>query len=689
MLDKQVSTKWGVIILVTILVICGGVLIYIASTGDIKVTFENIANWRKIGASGEFKKTDLSEVKKFASLDEMKSYVSDRSDQQGYYGVGGGVRNLGMEFGAATGLAAPMADTAVKSESATAAEGGGMEAPDRVSGTNVQVTGIDEPDIVKTDGKELYVSISGGYYPIYREVMTSPAVDGIMPPRYPSGEVKLVAAFPPADMKKDSKIDHYGDLLLSDKVLIVFAEDRKIYGFDVSDKANPKEIWSVKLSDRENLISSRLVGDKVYIATESSINYSKPCPIVPLTVGKENVEIACTDIYYPPSSASANVTYNVVALEAETGKVTEKTSFVGAGGSSILYMSAEAIYLTYQGEVDMVNFAFGFVSENGDIFPSWVSEKLGKLRNYDLSPSTKNNELSSIMNLYMNSIDQDEALKIQNEMSNRMKKYYTAHRRDLEQTGIVKIALKGLTVESAGQVPGTPLNQFSLDEYDSHLRVAVTVGQGWWGFGNLGQSNESVSDVYVLDKDMDVVGSVNDMGKGERIYSVRFIEDRGYVVTFKQIDPFYVLDLSSARNPVLRGELKIPGYSSYLHPLGEHKVLGIGREDNQVKVSIFDASSPENPQEKSKYNLNEYWSEALNNHHAFLLDSKHQVFFMPGSQGGYVFSYAKDELRLVKAISSVNVKRAIYLNDYMYLIGDQTVTVLDEKSWEKVKEFDL
>ena len=94
---------------------------------------------------------------------------------------------------------------------------------------------------------------------------------------------------------------------------------------------------------------------------------------------------------------------------------------------------------------------------------------------------------------------------------------------------------------------------------------------------------------------MKIEGSVVDLGQGERIYSVRFIEDKGYVVTFKQVDPFYVLDLSDPMNPEKKGELKIPGYSSYLHPITKDKILGIGEENNKVKISLFDVSDPADP----------------------------------------------------------------------------------------------
>jgi len=202
-------------------------------------------------------------------------------------------------------------------------------------------------------------------------------------------------------------------------------------------------------------------------------------------------------------------------------------------------------------------------------------------------------------------------------------------------------------------------------------------------------SGQSVNDVYVLDKDLKIAGQVQDLGLTERIYSVRFVEDKGYLVTFRQTDPFYVLDLSDPQKPELKGELKIPGYSSYLHPITKDKILGIGKEGSNVKISLFDVKKPESPSEVAKYNLDEYWSDILNTHHAFLLDSKHQIFFLPGSRGGYVFSYKDDKLEMVKAVSGISAKRAIYINDYLYIIGENKISVLNEINWEKVKELEF
>lgn len=683
---KEISTKLGLIILAGVFVFCGSILVWAGMQGDLKLSFDT-ALLGKLNSGPEVKKTESAQVRKFSSADDFKKYLSEHAD----------AGNSGFSFGVQTTAAVDAmpvrtmnqeSGVAVSDKAMAPVAVGGAEAG-RVSETNVQVAGIDEPDIVKTDGKEIYLSALGGFYPYYRGGVT-PMMDArsIMPPYYQNSDTKLVSAFPPADMKIDGKIDKNGNLLLDGKILVVFSNDNYLYAYDVSDKANPKEKWNAKLGDRESLVGARLMNGKIYITTQSGADFTNPCPMIPLTVGKTDVSIACTDIYYPSNGGSADATYKFMVLDSQTGEVKDKTAFVGSAGQTVFYMSNDSIYLTYPTQVDMVTVAYNFFSENSDLVPSWVVERLNKVRGYDLSMAAKTTELYSILEKLRNSMDNDASLKMENEMSNRSEKFFLKYRRDIGKTGIVKVSLKNFSA-TAGEVPGAPLNQFSLDEFENHLRIAVTIGQNWWGIGSFGSSGKTVSDVYVLDDNMNITGSVKDLGETEQIYSVRFVEDRGYVVTFRQTDPFFVLDMSSPSKPALRGELKIPGYSSYLHPLAKHKVIGLGREDNKIKVSIFDASDASNPVEKSKYSLNEYWSAALDNHHAFLLDSKHEVFFIPGSQGGYVFGYAGDELKLKMAVSGGDVQRALYLDDFMYLVGTEKITVLDEKKWEKIKEFDL
>ncbi|MEM5773192.1 MAG: beta-propeller domain-containing protein [Candidatus Aenigmatarchaeota archaeon] len=537
------------------------------------------------------------------------------------------------------------------------------EIPERVSTTNVQVAGIDEPDMVKTDGKNIYFS-SQSYRILWIE-------RGILP-RY-FGETKVIKSFPPQELELKSRINESGDLLLYQNNLIIFSWD-KITSYDISN--SPQQAWRIKLNS--SFVAARLYGDKIYLVMRKEINYYHPCPIIPLSKDEKPLTIACSSIYHPTSYIPADTTYSIFVLNPSSGEIESLASFIGAY-DSVVYMSENAIYITYSQPTDYFTFYVNFLKEKCyDLIPSHILERIEKLSSYEISSEAKALELQVTISKYLSSLSEDERLKVENELSNRMDEYQKEHMRDLIKTGIVKVGLD-MEIKALGSVPGIPLNQFSLDEYQGYLRIATTVGSG----------SQSANDVYVLDSSLSLVGSIQDLGLGERIYSVRFIQDKGYVVTFKQIDPFYVLDLAEPSQPKMKGELKIPGYSSYLHPLAENRILGIGMEDWKVKVSLFDVSSAESPKEISKYSLSESWSDILSTHHAFLLDSKHKIFFLPASQGGYIFSYDNDELKLKKAVSEIRARRAVYIGDYLYIIGDDKIVVLDETNWERVNEIEF
>jgi uncharacterized secreted protein with C-terminal beta-propeller domain len=610
---------------------------------------------------GEPPISETGNFSSFKSAEEVKEYLQSVDfSGTGYWGfdigVGRAMGEIAVEEAAievTDSLGAPAeVPKALPSE------------PSRVSETTVQVVGIDEPDIVKTDGKNIYYSKK--WYRFYSVVWGGDE-------KYPSykPETAVIKAFPPEELEIEDEIDKSGELLLSNDMLVIFSYDR-IYGYDVSGK--PEKVWSIDLNG--SIVTSRLYNDKIYLVTRNYIDYYEPCPIRPLTVNSEPFVISCQRIFHPVQPVPVDVTYNVMVLNPETGEVEDAVSFMGSSGSSVVYMSKNAIYITYSQYADIVKFTYNFLLENTDLFPAEVIEKVKKLLDYDISNRAKQVELQIILDQYTASLDRDEMLKFRNEMNNRMNDYREEHKRDLERTGIAKIDLE-LNLKASGEVPGRVLNQFSLDEYNGYLRIATTVGR--W--------SEATNDLYVLDEDLSAVGSIKDFGKEERIYAVRFIGDKGYIVTFREIDPFFVMDLSDPENPAIKGELKIPGYSSYLHPITTDLILGIGKEDQNVKISLFDVSDAEKPEEIDKYELDEYWSDVLNTHHAFLLDSKHEIFFLPGGKGGYIFSYKNGELRLEKAVST-SALRAIYIEDYLYIIGNEVV-VFDENTWEKVNELDL
>jgi hypothetical protein len=167
------------------------------------------------------------------------------------------------------------------------------------------------------------------------------------------------------------------------------------------------------------------------------------------------------------------------------------------------------------------------------------------------------------------------------------------------------------------------INQYAMSEWSGHLRVATTIGDVWWG----GEEPESESAVHVLaerDGSLVEVGSVGGLGHGERIYSVRFVGPIGYVVTFRETDPLYTVDLRDPTAPAVLGELKITGYSAYLHPIDADHVLGIGQEADLsgvvqgTQLSLFDVSDLGDPRVRAQHHVRAGHSEAEFDPHAFL-----------------------------------------------------------------------
>ncbi len=636
-------------------------------------------------------KEKIAEIKKFGSEQNFKDYIIKARNSSSFYGGRGGVGGPGW-----------MEMSAKSSDALNAPQTSGLvTSPSRVSETNVQVAGIDEPDAVKTDGKEIYFSTARPEIMPMDDTRGRPDESRELVPFRQAGGTKTIKAFPPDDLAMDYKINKSGDLLLAGHTLIIIPSRRyywakdanKIYGFDISDPKNPKELWDIEMKEAVSVAAARLGKGKLYLVTKTDIvDENKFCALEPLSVKGKPFPVKCAEIYHPTAVIPADANYTAMIVDPATGNVEKDISFVGSSNStsSVVYMSENSLYITYYYPGDQVKILNLFFSENKNLVPEWLTEKLAKLESYDISSVAKATDIWNLIEKYQSSLSQDERMRMENEIENKMADFLKKHQRELDSTGIVKITSGDLSIDAVGALPGKLLNQFSLDEYKGDLRAAITVGENFfgWGFGSR-QAGETANDVYILGDNMKIEGSVIDLGKGEKIYSVRFIEDKGYVVTFKQIDPFYILDLSDPMNPEKRGELKIPGYSSYLHPITKDKILGIGEENGKVKVSLFAVADPADPKEIAKYNLDEYYSEIAQTHHAFLLDAKHEIFFLPGSKGGYIFSYAGDELNLAKTISETAVKRAIYINDYLYVISEDNLVVLDERNWEEVGELEL
>jgi len=196
----------------------------------------------------------------------------------------------------------------------------------------------------------------------------------------------------------------------------------------------------------------------------------------------------------------------------------------------------------------------------------------------------------------------------------------------------VHIQANNMSCEASGEVSGHELDQFSMDEYDDHFRIVTT---DW-------ASSVQKSNLYVLDMNMSIVGKLENLGVTENLHSTRFMGDRCYLVTFKKTDPLFVINLTEPTNPTVLGELKIPGYSDYLHPYDEDHIIGVGKETVEavegefawyqgVKISLFDVSNVSNPLQMANYIIGDRGTDTpvLWDHKAFLFDKAKDLLVLP------------------------------------------------------------
>jgi len=528
---------------------------------------------------------------------------------------------------------------------------GGGAGDARVSDTNVQEVGIDEPDILKTRGSTVFYAKAGRHG------------------EYGHDEVRVLNASDPAAPSVVGEVDESGRMLIAGDTLVLFA-DHEIQGYDVSAPQDPEQRWERDLEAR--IQAARLLNGSIYLVLRKGVDLDQPCPIEPM----EGVAQECTDVYHPERPTDAQATYTTVSIDPDSGDVGDAVSIVGSRQYTATYVSENGVYLTYATTPSRANLTTDFLLEQDDLLDERALERLRELRSYDLSDEATLTEIRVIVRDWLARLDEDERADARESLEERRTAYFEERKRDLVRTGIVRIDVDegDLAVGAVGSVPGRPLDQFSMDEYEGRLRIATTVS----GFGT-----ESENDLYVLGSNLSVVGAVQGMGLDERIYSVRFMDEEAYVVTFRRIDPFHVVDLSNPRDPTVQGKLKLPGFSSYLHPVAEDRIMGIGEEDGQVKVVLFDVSTPTDPTVADATVLDDRWSAISRTHHAFLQDRKHGIVFIPGREGGYVFGY-EDGLDRVATIDTEDpARRAMYVGDYLYVFAGDELVVVDETDWSR------
>ncbi len=530
--------------------------------------------------------------------------------------------------------------------------------------TNVQVQGIDEPDFVKTDGTYMYV-VSGK-------------------------TVSIILAYPPESATTVTYMKFDGDVMgifLAPQRLVViqsaqvnnskygyYTQQESLMLYNTANVSSPVLMRDVSVVG--SYINARLSGGYVYaIFQQPTQTYENGTAVVASPTvfdGKTVDAIDASSVFYSTSSGVPFSMYTILlSLKVTDGSHTQTAILTGWG--STIYASNSNVYLAFP---DRQIYALG------------LGVAVGGIRAVPGAPS--------LLPFWWGGWGTN--------------------------TTIFRVAYSNGSTQVAaeGTVPGTILNQFSLDEFNGYLRVATTtnamlVNQTW----------AQVNNVYVLDQGMKVVGSLEGLGVNERIYSARFMGDIGYMVTFERIDPLFAISFANPTHPVVLSSLELTGFSDYLHPIGNGYLIGVGKNTipapaeagyvlyQGMKASLFHVASDGSSREVSKVLIGDRGSDSpvSTDHRAFVYDQATGLMALPilvtsldnsssggqipnfnyGTpvfQGAYVFNVSEsDGFHLVARITQVPnglsvqdafdyyIYRVVLAGGYVYTVSDRAVVV--------------
>lgn len=649
------------------------------------------------------------ELRKFSSSYELMEYLKASQNQ------GAGILRSGPAI-MEERVAVPVADTAAKTSEIAANIQAPQDAAADYSTTNIQVAGVDEADFVKNDGKYIYVIAQD--------------------------ELVIVEAFPASAAKIVSTTSIKGrpkDIFINGDRLLLFSEDYDtVYGipeydyiprprsavrtfasvYDVSDRKAPDEVANYSING--NYFQSRMIGGYVYFISKDAVYYYEDFVDMPV-VRKGTARVMAPDVYYFDNPEQNFVFHTIASIDIkDPDSINAKTFMMGY--SDNLYVSQDNIYITYRKNLPVIYYE----NQNRERFydvvvpllPEDARNEITMIKNSDLDEHEKWDKISSILEDTFNRMSEKEKQKYQEDVQKAISEYEAKLALEREKTVIQKISIDNGNIEfrTKGEVPGNLLNQFSMDESGDVFRVATTT-EFWAGGKNVQYNN-----VYVLDSGLKIAGRLEKIAQDERIYSTRFLGDRLYMVTFKRMDPLFVIDLSDDENPKILGELKIPGFSDYLHPYDENHLIGVGKEtaENEwggvsikgLKLSLFDVSDVSKPRQVDTYEIGTAGtdSEALRDHKAFLFDRNKNLLVIPvreitGNQqydtrrgylqkvwqGAYVLDIDLEGFKLKGKVSHFDdfeegyyywgspsaVRRSLFMDDVIYTISARKVMMND------------
>ena len=478
------------------------------------------------------------------------------------------------------------------------------------SKTNLQEAGVDEADIIKTDGKYLYVMKATGSVRMIRAEGKTLEVEGTI----------MLEALneTPQEMYVDGDILN---LIVTGSRTTLDSDDTqedtytantenytKIYTYDISDRSVPQLRGTVK--QKGTYSTSRKNGDVIYLFTQFYPQINDADQIDTYVPAVNGARLESTDIYLPEYQNSSSYLVISSVSNRRPDEVIDKKAIVSAADN--FYVSNDNIYIANA---------------------NWSS--------------------------------------------------------DTAMTQILKFSCqKGkIRAKGAADLKGFLNDSFSMNEYNGYIRIVLTDYSG----------DTQTNALYVLDDALEVCGSITDIAEGEEIRSARFLGDTGYFVTFKETDPLFSVDLSDPAEPKVLGELKITGFSSYLHFYGENKLLGVGNEVDPetgaytgIKLAMFDVSDPSNVKQLHKFVIKDtYDCPLFYNYKAAMIDTEKNIFGFMCDSSYMIFRY--DEEKGFENIFTENLGDSYYSSSYngtqgirgcfidnsFYLIGGGQIRIYD------------
>ncbi len=577
---------------------------------------------------------------------------------------------------------------AVTASSAPSVQSAGVD----YSTTNIQVENVDEPDYLKNDSRYVYIVSEN----------TLSIIDA-----YPAESAKLVLK-----IALDIESQYIQNMFLNDDRVMLFynAESkeevipefdyipRRSYSpvthaliIDVSDKENPSILKDYSIDGYFK--DARMIGDYAYLLTSINIDYQYPrFPVI----SENSIPIMTPDAFYFDNAESYQNFNTLTAIDMFGDTVNSETFLVGYTGT--FYVSEDNFYLTYQQSMPFWHYEDSSQDKFFDVIVPLLSDdiqdKIRDIKNDTLmNPSAQWTKISEMMQESYNNMEKRDKSILFEKINGALKEYDSKSREEVRRTIIHKISIDKDEIKyvAKGSVPGRLLNQFSMDQNGDKFRIATTT-EHYTRHQGIIRANA----VYVLDEQMNILGGLDNIAPDESIYSARFIGDRLYMVTFQQIDPFFVIDLSED-TPEILGELKIPGFSNYLHPYDKDHIIGIGRDTKEtgngrveqlgVKIALFNVANVNNPIVIDNVIIGDRYthSNALDSHKAFFFDVMNRVLSVPISWNAKSLNEISDSRLNLLVSSNTAVQDTENLNE----ISDSKVMVRDYGRWSGFYVFDL